>query len=198
MAPSRAPIAVLSGIVAIVLVVAGLFWAKQAFSSTKLNGGLTYQPACLPNPEAVRQRAKKKVNRAFDKRRWRDATPLEPTQRRTLILWLQCLPAKDREHVKEHWQRRKQGFFSERRYRKIISIPGAAYLRRLRYCESGSSGLYRTNTGNGFYGAYQFTLQAWRSVGGKGLPHQASPREQDIRAAILYRRSGSSPWPSCG
>lgn len=58
-----------------------------------------------------------------------------------------------------------------------------------------SGGNYATNTGNGYYGAYQFSVSTWRSVGGTGLPSQASPAEQDMRAQILQSRSGWSPWP---
>lgn len=66
----------------------------------------------------------------------------------------------------------------------------------LRKCESG--GNYATNTGNGYYGAYQFNATTWRSVGGSGLPHQAAPAEQDKRAKILFSRSGRGQWPICG
>ncbi len=66
---------------------------------------------------------------------------------------------------------------------------------RLRVCESGNN--YRINTGNGFYGAYQFNLGTWRAYGGTGYPHQASPAEQDYRAKLLYRARGWSPWPAC-
>lgn len=59
-------------------------------------------------------------------------------------------------------------------------------------CES--SGRYTVNTGSGYYGAYQFDLSTWRSVGGRGYPHQASPREQDHRALYLYRMRGWQPW----
>jgi hypothetical protein len=69
-------------------------------------------------------------------------------------------------------------------------------LAAIRMCES--HGNYATNTGNGFYGGYQFTLQTWQSVGGKGLPSSAPPAEQDRRALMLLERSGSSPWPVCG
>jgi hypothetical protein len=71
-----------------------------------------------------------------------------------------------------------------------------APLASIARCESG--GNYATNTGNGFYGAYQFTQQTWESVGGTGNPAAASPAEQDRRAAMLYARSGSRPWPVCG
>jgi hypothetical protein len=67
---------------------------------------------------------------------------------------------------------------------------------RCRQCESG--GDYSTNTGNGFAGAYQFTPSTWASVGGSGSPAAASPAEQDRRAAMLYAREGSAPWPVCG
>ena len=55
--------------------------------------------------------------------------------------------------------------------------------------------VYTTDTGNGFYGAYQFTLGTWRSVGGTGNPAQAQPSEQDARARALYARSGPGPGP---
>ena len=75
---------------------------------------------------------------------------------------------------------------------------GAAppHLEAIAACESG--GNYSTNTGNGFYGAYQFTQSTWESVGGTGNPAAASPAEQDRRAAMLYAQQGSSPWPVCG
>ena len=63
-------------------------------------------------------------------------------------------------------------------------------------CESG--GNYSTNTGNGYYGAYQFSQSTWNAVGGAGVPSDASPEEQDMRAQMLYESQGSSPWPSCG
>ncbi|GAA5123364.1 transglycosylase family protein [Haloechinothrix salitolerans] len=63
---------------------------------------------------------------------------------------------------------------------------------RLRMCES--SDRYDINTGTGYYGAYQFDLPTWRSVGGTGKPHQASPAEQDYRALYLYRMRGWQPW----
>lgn len=69
-------------------------------------------------------------------------------------------------------------------------------LAAIRSCESG--GNYSTSTGNGFYGAYQFTQSTWASVGGTGSPASASPAEQDRRAAILYSRSGAGQWPVCG
>jgi hypothetical protein len=71
--------------------------------------------------------------------------------------------------------------------------PGLGDWARLRHCESG--GRYGIVSANGrYYGAYQFDLGTWRSVGGAGLPHQASPVEQDFRALYLYRMRGWQPW----
>jgi hypothetical protein len=74
--------------------------------------------------------------------------------------------------------------------------PAATAWAKLRMCES--SNRYATNTGNGYYGAYQFDLPTWRSVGGKGRPDQATPAEQDYRALYLYRMRGWQPWQCAG
>jgi hypothetical protein len=72
----------------------------------------------------------------------------------------------------------------------------SATLQAIAACESG--GNPATNTGNGFYGKYQFTQSTWQSVGGTGNPAAASESEQDARAAQLYAQQGSAPWPVCG
>src|ERR1700742_419325 len=66
----------------------------------------------------------------------------------------------------------------------------------IRQCESG--GNYATNTGNGYYGAYQFTQGTWNSLGYSGLPSDASPATQDAAAAQLAARSGFGQGPGCG
>jgi hypothetical protein len=68
-------------------------------------------------------------------------------------------------------------------------------LAKLRACESG--GNYRTNTGNGYYGAYQFALSTWRGLGYSGRPDQASPATQDAAVRKLQARSGWGQWPAC-
>lgn len=65
----------------------------------------------------------------------------------------------------------------------------------LAQCESG--GNPATNTGNGFYGLYQFTLPTWRAMGGSGLPSDASAAEQTQRAQALQAQSGWGQWPAC-
>ncbi|QJW38289.1 DUF348 domain-containing protein [Cellulosimicrobium protaetiae] len=65
----------------------------------------------------------------------------------------------------------------------------------LAQCESG--GNPATNTGNGYYGLYQFSLPTWRAMGGSGLPSEASAAEQTQRAQALQARSGWGQWPAC-
>ncbi len=66
---------------------------------------------------------------------------------------------------------------------------------RLRKCEAG--GNYTRNSGNGYYGAYQFSAGTWRSLGYSGLPHQAPPEVQDEAAKKLQARGGWGQWPAC-
>ncbi len=70
--------------------------------------------------------------------------------------------------------------------------PTTSAWSRLRNCESG--GNYRIIAVNGHYGAYQFDLATWRSVGGTGKPNTATPAEQNFRALYLYRMRGWQPW----
>jgi hypothetical protein len=75
--------------------------------------------------------------------------------------------------------------------------PGAtaADFAALRMCES--SGDYSINTGNGYYGAYQFDQQTWDGLGFSGLPSLANPAVQDAAAYTLYNQRGWAPWPTC-
>ena len=63
-------------------------------------------------------------------------------------------------------------------------------------CESG--GNPKTNTGNGYYGLYQFSATTWHSLGGSGLPSDNSASEQTYRAQLLFKKAGAGQWPSCG
>ncbi len=74
----------------------------------------------------------------------------------------------------------------------------------VRQCESG--GDYRIDTGNGYYGAYQFLPETWDwAVRGAGfpmwageLPNRAPPDVQDAAAEWLRVNSGLHHWPVCG
>ena len=68
-------------------------------------------------------------------------------------------------------------------------------LASIRSCESG--GDYSANTGNGYYGAYQFDQATWSAAGGSGNPAEASPAEQDRVAANHIANGNRSAWPNC-
>ena len=72
-------------------------------------------------------------------------------------------------------------------------------LAMLRQCEAG--GNYGINTGNGYYGAYQFHAGTWRGVApapyNNRLPHEAPAHIQDMAATTLYKGRGWQPWPGC-
>ncbi len=72
------------------------------------------------------------------------------------------------------------------------------WLLKLRQCESG--GNYQINTGNGYYGAYQFSLSTWQRLGYSGLPSDAAPGVQDTAIVRNTNASGgglASQNPGC-
>jgi hypothetical protein len=74
-------------------------------------------------------------------------------------------------------------------------VAGDSVWDQLAECESG--GNWAANTGNGYYGGIQFSLQTWQSVGGSGYPHENSREEQIKRGKILQEQSGWGQWPAC-
>ncbi len=66
-------------------------------------------------------------------------------------------------------------------------------LARLRSCE----GSYTSNTGNGYYGAYQFDKRTWGNYGGYELASDAPADVQDEKAWQTYKARGWQPWPTC-
>lgn len=71
---------------------------------------------------------------------------------------------------------------------------GGVWLQ-LRQCESSDD--YQADTGNGFYGAYQFSQQTWSGLGYPGRPDQEPPAMQDEAAMKLQSESGWGNWPAC-
>jgi soluble lytic murein transglycosylase-like protein len=95
-------------------------------------------------------------------------------------------PAKPHRRHKRHRQR-------------FAHLPGGVSrgtLNAIADCESGGDP-HAVSSGGTYRGKYQFDYGTWASVGGHGDPAAASEREQDYRAALLYKRSGTSPWPVC-
>ncbi|MBM3667954.1 MAG: hypothetical protein FJW90_10860 [Actinobacteria bacterium] len=88
------------------------------------------------------------------------------------------------------------------RIKKAMSAPFVLGIPRKRLeviAECESHGDPRAIGGGGLYrGKYQFHRGTWASVGGVGDPARASELEQDRRAAMLIKQSGSNPWPVCG
>jgi hypothetical protein len=78
--------------------------------------------------------------------------------------------------------------------RRLV-VPLGGVWSQLRSCESG--GNYSADTGNGYYGAYQFALSTWRGLQLGGLPSSAPPQIQDDAAVRLQRLDGWDPWPRC-
>ena len=78
------------------------------------------------------------------------------------------------------------------------SVSGGSVWDTIAQCES--SGNWSMNSGNGFYGGLQFTLQSWQYVGGTqyaAYPHQASRAQQIAAAERLLARQGWGAWPAC-
>jgi hypothetical protein len=71
----------------------------------------------------------------------------------------------------------------------------AKQMYRLRVCES--SDRYHLNTGNGYYGAYQFNAGTWHGLGYHGRPDRASKATQDAATRKLHNQRGWKPWPAC-
>lgn len=73
-----------------------------------------------------------------------------------------------------------------------------AKLYLLSGCESGHDPT--ANTGNGFYGEYQFDKGTWIGIGGtKYAPRAdlATHAQQTEEAAVLHAARGWQPWPAC-
>lgn len=75
-------------------------------------------------------------------------------------------------------------------------------------CVHLKEGPWKANTGNGYFGGFQFAPQTWRRLGGRPdpafahpgdltVPFAASATEQLHRAWLLWRRDGGS-WRSWG
>ena len=80
--------------------------------------------------------------------------------------------------------------------RVAVVTPTGDVWTRLARCES--NGNPRAVGGGGkFFGAFQFTLQTWHSMGMTGNPIDYSYEEQLAVAQRLQARSGWRNWPVC-
>ena len=85
--------------------------------------------------------------------------------------------------------------------------PSATWLLQAR-CVHVKEGPWSANTGNGYFGGFQFSAATWRRVGGRAdpafahpgdpaHPFKASAHEQLYRAWRLWRLNGRS-WSAWG
>lgn len=80
-------------------------------------------------------------------------------------------------------------------YKKAKKWAKSSKARYIRHRESRNN--YRINTGNGYYGAYQFAYGTWRAMGGHRYTTTAdlAPKHiQDYVAWRLFKRAGWAPW----
>lgn len=63
-------------------------------------------------------------------------------------------------------------------------------------CESNGNGR-AVSDGGRYFGAFQFSLATWHSLGYAGSPAEHSYAEQVDAAKRLQQRSGWSQWPAC-
>ena len=73
--------------------------------------------------------------------------------------------------------------------------PAGGVWLELRTCESGND--YQANSGNGYYGAYQFSSATWTGLGYSGRPDQEPYWLQDEAAQRLEAVDGWGQWPAC-
>lgn len=96
-----------------------------------------------------------------------------------------------RKHIKKYHLTAKQ----LRNINKAARWARQPTARKIVQRESG--GNYRINTGNGYYGAWQFLQSTWLANGGgryARYPHQAPRWAQDHIAYRAWRKAGWQPW----
>jgi LysM repeat protein len=106
-------------------------------------------------------------------------------------------PSKSQQNTQPEQEQNNQQPKAENQSTQSTNTNDGQNWGALAACES--SGNPSVVSANGLYhGLYQFDVQTWRSVGGSGLPSDASAAEQTKRAQKLYAERGASPWPVCG
>ena len=75
----------------------------------------------------------------------------------------------------------------------VVGSPGGLAQR---VCSRESGCNYAENTGNGYYGAYQFDNGTWGDFDGYASANLAPPAVQDAKFQQEYATRGCSPWPN--
>lgn len=126
-----------------------------------------------------------------------NATTLTPAQRQAQVrsetirrYGVYPLPVSERTITRYHLNKNVI-----RQIAKAKKFASTRKARSVRQCESG--GNYRINTGNGYYGAYQFDKGTWLANGGgrySKYAHQAPPFAQDHIMWKTWLVRGWQPW----
>jgi hypothetical protein len=131
-----------------------------------------------------------------------DGPLLDPVDRYSRLIAATTTLTEHRQNV--HARKKREARAEAKRAREeeeqFAQLPGGVSmgtLEAIASCESGGNPEAVSPEGT-YMGLFQFDQGTWESVGGTGLPTEASAEEQEYRAALLYSRSGSSPWPVCG
>jgi hypothetical protein len=127
-----------------------------------------------------------------------DGPLLDPVDRFSRLIAATTQRAEHRQKVQHRKKREaKEAREEEERFARLPGGVSIGTLEAIAACESGGNPEAVSSDGS-YMGLFQFDQGTWESVGGSGLPTEASAEEQEYRAALLYSRSGSSPWPVCG
>jgi hypothetical protein len=121
---------------------------------------------------------------------------LAPGYTHTVRSWSLTKLTRHHRHLRRELRSARRARAQARAHARVAASTASPALEAIAACESG--GNPQTDTGNGFYGKYQFTLDTWQAIGGAGNPAQASEAEQDRRAAALLAQAGAGQWPVCG
>lgn len=88
--------------------------------------------------------------------------------------------------------------FAKRHIKDLLAAKRWAQTPEVRYIRQRESGnTYRINTGNGYYGAYQFDHGTWLGSGGgrfSSYAHQSPAWIQDYVAYMCFKARGWQPW----
>jgi len=131
----------------------------------------------------------------------RNHVPLTPQRGRRVQHYRACTTTKAKSRAVGRHIRKLRAWRSSYAHRWPIAynrLPAydRAWAESTSSCEAGMNPA--TNTGNGFYGAFQFMVGTWHSAGGTGLPSQHSWAYQAVIAVRWMHVAGAGQWPVCG